>query len=161
MPIKFVERNLFNNRFGAEAFAHGCNCQGAMGAGIAIGFKERYPEMYEEYRRRCKARPREFNPGDVFLWREEGKTSVFNLATQENYWRSRATYEAIETVLNKMRAGADSESIRSIAVPRIGAGYGGLSWDQCKLIIERVFLDWSGGLFIYDKYNANETIPSL
>src|SRR5215469_12201663 len=133
MPIEFVSGDLFSNVFKAEALAHGCNCRGAMSAGIAVGFKERYPEMYQEYRRRCKAQPREFNPGDVFLWREMGKPLVFNLATQEDYWRSRATYDNIEAVLRKMREIADRDGIGSIAIPRIGAGYGGLSWKKCRV----------------------------
>jgi hypothetical protein len=54
-----------------------------MGAGIAVGFKERYPTMFEEFRRRCKAKPPEFTLGDVFLWREEGKPAVFNLGAHE------------------------------------------------------------------------------
>jgi O-acetyl-ADP-ribose deacetylase (regulator of RNase III) len=49
MTIKYVTGDLFVNRHQAEALAHGCNCQGAMGAGIAVGFRERYPRMYEEY----------------------------------------------------------------------------------------------------------------
>jgi O-acetyl-ADP-ribose deacetylase (regulator of RNase III) len=69
MSIEIVSGDLFKNRHRAQAFAHRCNCQGSMGAGIAVGFKERYPAMYEEYRRRCKVTPREFNPGDVFLWK--------------------------------------------------------------------------------------------
>jgi O-acetyl-ADP-ribose deacetylase (regulator of RNase III) len=83
MPIQFVAGDLFANRFGARALAHGCNCQGSMGAGIATGFRDRYPEMYTEYRRLCKAQPRQFNPGDAWLWKAEGQPWVFNLATQE------------------------------------------------------------------------------
>ena len=152
MPIRFVSGDLFSNAFGAKAFAHGCNCCGSMSAGIAAGFKDRYPEMYEEYRRLCKAKPREFNPGDVFLWQEKGKPSVFNLATQEDYWRSRATYANIETVLKNMRDLADRDSIRSIALPRIGAGYGGLSWKKCRVIVEQVFEGWTGKLYVYEEY---------
>jgi O-acetyl-ADP-ribose deacetylase (regulator of RNase III) len=152
MPIQYVTGDLFTNRFNAQAIAQGCNCKGSMGAGIAVGFKERYPDMYEEYRRRCKADPREFNVGDVFLWRADDKPSVFNLATQEDYWHSRATYEAIEQTLSHMRQLADDEGIHSIAIPGIGTGYGGLSWTKVKAIIERIYADWSGMLYVYDKY---------
>ena len=96
-----------------------------MGAGIAKGFRERYPDMYDEYRKRCKAKPRRFNMGDAWLWKEEGHPWVFNLGTQEGYWRARASYEAIETALKNMRKRAVEEKIASIAIPRIGAGYGG------------------------------------
>ena len=158
MPIQFVKGDLFVNRYGAEAWAHGCNCQGSMGAGIAVGFRERYPAMYEKYRRRCKATPREFNPGDVFFWREEGKPAVFNLATQEDYWRGRASYEAVETTVKEMRRIANAEGIATIAIPKIGVGYGGLSWKKVRPIIETVFGDWPGTLTVYEEFEE-ETPP--
>src|SRR5438874_13557257 len=119
MPVRYVNGDLFKNRFKARALAHGCNCKGSMGKGIATGFRERYPSMYEEYRRRCKAQPRQFNPGDCFLWKEDGQPWVFNLATQEDYWRSRATYPAVEQALRAMRQEAEKEGVVTIAMPRI------------------------------------------
>ena len=154
--IEYISGDLFVNRYEVEAFAHGCNCQGAMGAGIATGFKERYPDMYEEYRRRCKADPREFNLGECFLWKADGQPWVFNLGTQEQYWRGRATYEAIEAALTNMRQQADNEGVGSIAIPRIGVGYGGLSWKKVRAIIEQVFADWIGTLYVYETYIESE-----
>jgi O-acetyl-ADP-ribose deacetylase (regulator of RNase III) len=127
-----------------------------MGAGIAVSFRERYPAMYEEYRRRCKAEPRQFNLGDVFLWRNEQQPWVFNLGTQERSWRGRASYDAIEAALMTMRQQADAEGIRTIAMPRIGVGYGGLSWKKVRAIIERVFADWDGMLYVYAEFVAEE-----
>jgi O-acetyl-ADP-ribose deacetylase (regulator of RNase III) len=156
MPIEFIAGDLFANRFGATALAHGCNCQGSMGAGIAIGFRERYPEMFAEYRQRCKAKPRQFNLGDVFFWKAEAQPSVFNLATQEGTFRARASYEAIEAALKAMREQADREGIASIALPRIGAGYGGLSWKKVRAIIEETFKDWTGTLYVYEEFRPEQ-----
>jgi len=157
MPIHFITGDLFANRVKAQALAHGCNCEGSMGAGIATQFRGRYPEMYEEYRRLCKAEPRAFNLGDAFLWKADGdKPSVFNLGTQEGVWRVKASYEAIEKALRSMQEQADRERITSIALPRIGAGYGGLSWKKVRQIIENVFGDWRGTLHVYDKYAPEE-----
>jgi O-acetyl-ADP-ribose deacetylase (regulator of RNase III) len=156
MPLAFVSGDLFINRFRAQALAHGCNCQGSMGAGIATGFRDRYPEMYAEYRRRCKADPREFNLGDAFLWKADDKLWVFNLGTQEGVWRARASYRAIEAALTSMQEQADHEGILKIAVPRIGAGYGGLSWSKVRAIIENVFADWPGTLYVYEEYAPEE-----
>ena len=149
MPIQFVSGDLFANAFGAQAFAHGCNCQGSMGAGIATGFRDHYPELFAQYRARCKAKPREFNLGDVWLWKADDQPWVFNLGTQEGVWRARASYEAIEQALGRMRELADAEEVAGIAMPRIGVGYGGLSWKKVRGIIERVFADWSGRLVVY------------
>jgi O-acetyl-ADP-ribose deacetylase (regulator of RNase III) len=152
MPIEFISGDLFRNEFQAQAFAHGCNCQGAMGAGIAETFRARYPEMYEEYRRRCKAKPREFNLGDCWLWKVDGQPWVFNLGTQEGYWRARACYQAVEQALTALRTRADREGVRTVAMPRIGVGYGGLSWKKVREVIERVFAGWDGTLYVYEEY---------
>jgi O-acetyl-ADP-ribose deacetylase (regulator of RNase III) len=143
---------MFANAYKVQAFAQGCNCQGSMGAGIAMGFRERYPQMYEEYRRRCKATPRLFNLGDAWLWKDERRPWVFNLGTQEGYWHARASYEAIEEALTRMRALAKAEGGERLAIPRIGVGYGGLSWKKVRPIIERVFEDWPFTLIVYETY---------
>lgn len=152
MPIEFVAGDLFANDYAAQAFAHGCNCQGSMGAGIATGFRERYPEMYEQYRAKCKATPREFNLGDVWLWKADRQPWVFNLGTQEGIWRARASYDAIQEALGRIRELADIEGITSIAIPRIGVGYGGLSWKKVRSIIEQVFAEWSGRLIVCEEF---------
>ncbi len=152
MPIQYVSGDLFLNAHSAQAFAHGCNCQGSMGAGIAKTFKERYPQMFAAYRQRCKANPRQFNLGDAFLWKEEGKPWVFNLGTQETYWHARASYEAIEEALLKMRTLAEEEAIQRIAIPQIGTGYGGLSWKKVRAIVEQVFGNWEGHLIVYEAF---------
>ncbi len=155
MPIEFVTGDLFVNRVNAEALAHGCNCAGSMGAGIAVGFKERYPEMFEEFRRRCKAKPAELALGDVFLWREPGKPAVFNMGTQPRPGRG-ATYPVVEAALNALRTTADQAGIWTLAMPRIAAGYGGLSWKKVRALIESVFADWSGTLYVYEEFKAGE-----
>jgi O-acetyl-ADP-ribose deacetylase (regulator of RNase III) len=152
MSIEYVSGDLFVNRFAVRALAHGCNCQGSMGAGIATGFRDRYPAMYAEYHRRCKATPRAFNPGDCWLWKAEDGPWVFNLGTQEKFWRARASYEAIEAALGRMRELADRERVTSIAVPRIGTGYGGLSWKKVRALIEKTFDEWAGTLYVYENY---------
>jgi O-acetyl-ADP-ribose deacetylase (regulator of RNase III) len=157
MPIEFVSGDLFENAQKAQAFAHGCNCQGSMGAGVAKTFRQRYPEMYEQYRQRCKADPRGFNLGDSWLWKADDQPWVFNLGTQERYWRARASYEAVETALKRMREQSSLEGIHCIAMPRIGVGYGGLSWKKVREIVERVFGDWTGRLIVYETYVPAET----
>ncbi len=107
--------------------------------------------MFNEYRRLCKAKPRQFNVGGAFLWKENGKPCVFNLGTQE-LPGPHATYPAVEKSLLNMISQADVEGITSIAVPKIGAGYGGLRWDKVRNLIERLFEKWSGDLFVYEDY---------
>lgn len=124
--------DIFNIE-GVLNYAHGCNCAGAMGKGIAVLFKERYPEMYKEYKRRCKTG--EFTPGDIYVY-NYGAGYVFNLGTQVS-WTTGATLPAIERSIGKMLAYASAHGILKIALPRIGAGLGRLDWDEVKAVIEK------------------------
>lgn len=118
------------------ALAHGCNCAGAMGAGIAVTFKKRWPKMYAEYKARCAAG--RFTVGDVFVWRE-GTTTIFNLGT-ETHWRTGARLEHIERSVAEMARSAAALGITRVGMPRIGAGYGGLDWDDVRAVLERATL---------------------
>jgi O-acetyl-ADP-ribose deacetylase (regulator of RNase III) len=113
---------------------HGCNCAGAMGKGIAVEFRRRWPGMFEEYKRRCE--DGSFSLGEVFMW-EAPERVVFNLGTQET-WRTRAELWAIEAAVTKMLALAEEADIDSVGLPRLGAGLGGLSWPQVAAVIEPV-----------------------
>lgn len=104
-----------------------------MGKGVAVEFKARWPAMYEAYKAECDAK--QFQTGDVFVWEENG-TTVFNLGT-ESHWRTGATLAAIETAAEKMIREAESRGITRIAMPRIGAGYGGLPWGNVEAALDR------------------------
>ena len=93
MPTAFVAGDLFSQA-NLDALAHGCNCAGAMGKGIAVEFRKRFPKMYAEYKKRC--RDETFSLGDIFCWHDEAVT-VFNLGTQRS-WRAKAESWAIESV---------------------------------------------------------------
>lgn len=134
MPIVFASGDLFATP-DVIAYAHGVNCAGAMGAGIAVEFKKRYPKMYKQYKALCKNGG--LQPGDVFAWQGKGVT-VFNLATQK-HWNVNATLEAVESSVSKMLTLASQMGIEEIVLPRIGAGLGGLDWiDVASLLIELV-----------------------
>jgi len=123
----FKIKDVFN-------YAHGCNCAGAMGKGIALQFKKKYPKMYIEYKNLCKSG--KFNLGDVFQYKYD-KGYVFNLGTQK-HWRTRAKLNAIEESIDRMLCFASKNNIDKISLPKIGAGLGGLNWDDVKQIIEKV-----------------------
>ncbi len=113
------------------ALAHGCNCAGAMGRGIAVEFRRRWPAMFVEYRRRCAAGS--FRLGDVFMWPADDRV-IFNLATQQ-HWRARADLLAIELATTRMLALAEQHGLAAIGLPRIGAGLGGLAWPRVRAVL--------------------------
>lgn len=149
MTISFVAGDLFVNSRSADFFAHGCNCVGAMGAGIALQFKKEYPKMYETYRQMCKNQ--QFKPGDVFPWFEFGKPSVLNLATQLNLG-SDAKLEYLETAFQNVVSRAEELKIKRLALPRIGAGIGGLKWADVKELMKSTFEPVFFDVFVYEDY---------
>lgn len=147
--VTYIEfGNIFNLQ-GITNYAHGCNCAGAMGKGIALQFKERYPKMYIEYKNLCENGI--FTLGDVFPYiHKEGV--VFNLGTQIN-WRTKADINAIEKTLIKMMTYAHQNNIYKIALPKIGAGLGGLNWNDVKYIIDKVANEYPNiDLFVIENF---------
>lgn len=130
MKLIEVTGDLFDTT--AEAIGHGINCQGSMGAGIAAEFRRRYPVMYEVYKRRC-AEGRVF-PGSMFCYKATDKW-VFNIASQDRpgpdarlNWLARGLHSALEE--------CDELGVHTLALPRIGAGIGGLAWVDVKAVLQ-------------------------
>lgn len=119
-----------------HCYAHGCNCAGAMGRGIALQFKHKYPNMYLQYKKLCKNGM--FKLGDIFEYRLNDE-HVYNLGTQKD-WKTKATLDAIRTSVWKMLESATVQNITTIAIPKIGAGLGGLIWEDVKKILEETIL---------------------
>jgi O-acetyl-ADP-ribose deacetylase (regulator of RNase III) len=151
--IRFVAGDLLAAR-DLDAIAHGCNCSGAMGKGIALEIRKRWPEMYEAYRERC--RRGEFRLGDTFVWK--ASPVIFNLATQKTY-RTRADLGAIEQALRTMLATAEEMGIRRIGIPRIGAGLGGVPWPRVRELLIRHGEPGPIELIVFEEYvpGAEET----
>lgn len=140
-----------------SVYGHGCNCAGAMGKGIAIEFKKRWPKMYHEYRKRCKQG--EFGLGDVFFWQENGR-SVFNLGTQK-HWKGDADLDAIQTSLERAVKIAEEKSLTHIAMPRLGAGLGGLSWDDVRSVLEDTGALTKVSLIICETYAQGQKLIDI
>ena len=129
--VNFIEAGNIFSIEGVKNSAHGCNCKGAMGKGIALEFKRRFPEMYKEYRELCMKN--EFQPGDVFEYCH-GEGYVYNLATQMRMG-PHATLDNIRNSIRLMLEMAKENEVSDIAIPAIGAGIGGLNWADVKKVI--------------------------
>lgn len=136
--IQYIE---FGNIFKLEqvtCFAHGCNCAGAMGKGIATQFRKKYPKMYQQYKSLCQKG--DFKLGDVFEY-YHGDGYVFNLGTQKT-WRTKADINAVKESLESMLILAEKLKVSKIALPRISAGLGGLDWNEVKNIINNTAINF-------------------
>jgi O-acetyl-ADP-ribose deacetylase (regulator of RNase III) len=130
--IKEVYGDLFSSS--ADAYAHGCNIEGIMHAGIAKEFRERYPNMFKDYVKRCKAES--FRPGTGYLFKNPVRPHIINLATQAHRG---AEYKFLDAALAWLAKEAGALGIKSVAMPRIGTGLGGLEWCIVKKAIKNNF----------------------
>ena len=132
--VEHVVGDLFEQR-DVYALAHGVNCVGRMGAGIATEFRRRWPKMFAEYAQACRAG--ELRPGSIFAYQISADRWVYNLATQHAPGRD-ARLDAVADSLRAALAHARAHQVASIALPRIGAGIGGLDWRAVAATIEKV-----------------------
>lgn len=126
MPLREVQGDIFSARNIVRA--HGVNCCGVMGLGIAVRFKQLYPEAYTGYREYCDLSAQ---PGDCFYY--EG---IFHLFVKD-HWRNPSEIEWVESAVAKMDKIAVEEGIEEIHMPRIGCGLGGLDWKDVKAILQK------------------------
>lgn len=120
----------------AEAIVNTINCVGVMGRGIALQFKKRYPENFKKYAAAC--RNKEVVLGKMFVFKTEASTYpkyIINFPTK-NHWRGKSKAEDIARGLDDLLGVILKKEIKSIALPPLGCGLGGLEWKKVKDIIE-------------------------
>lgn len=125
----------------AEALVNTVNCDGFMGKGIALQFKKAHPQNFDAYHKACKAG--EVRPGRMFVVELNSMLHpkyIVNFPTKR-HWRGKSRYEDIESGLQALVAEVKRRGIRSIAIPPLGCGLGGLDWNRVRPMIEQAFAD--------------------
>ncbi len=116
----------------AEALVNTVNCVGVMGRGIALQFKKAFPGNFKAYAAACKRD--EVKPGHMFV-HETGQLTnpryIVNFPTKR-HWRGKSRMEDIEAGLVALVREITDRDIRSIAIPPLGSGLGGLKWGQVR-----------------------------
>jgi len=139
--MKFLQGNLFDAP--TEALVNTVNTVGVMGKGIALMFKEAFPENFRAYETAVKRR--EVRIGQMFVTENhafEGPRFLINFPTKK-HWRQPSKLEWIVEGLQDLRRVVEEKRIRSIALPPLGCGNGGLEWSDVRPEIERAFRDLS------------------
>jgi O-acetyl-ADP-ribose deacetylase (regulator of RNase III) len=128
----------------AEALVNTVNCVGYMGKGIALQFKQAYPENFKAYERACQAG--EVQVGRMFVF-ETGMMMnpryIINFPTKR-HWRGKSRMDDIDAGLGALVEEVKRLGIRSIAIPPLGCGNGGLDWADVRPRIERAIQQVSG-----------------
>lgn len=139
----------------AEAIAHGVAPHDNFGTGLALALREQWPAMYKDFRHFCQLSPPK--PGDLWTWSGVGGIRIVNLLTQEpppNHGAKpgKATLEHVNHCLKALRKVIESEQLRSVALPKLATGVGGLDWKDVKPLIEKHLGDLSISIFVYSTY---------
>ncbi len=124
--IKYIKGDLLEAS--VEAVVNTVNCVGIMGRGIALQIKNRFPANFKAYAAACKRD--EVQPGKMFVHEIGGLINpryIINFPTKR-HWKGKSRMEDIEAGLAALAAEIRARKIRSIAIPPLGCGLGGLDW---------------------------------
>ena len=135
--IRFVTGDIL--RAGTEALVNSVNSVGVMGRGIALQFKQAFPANFKAYAAACERG--EVEPGRMFVF-DTGELTppryIINFPTKR-HWRGKSRIEDIQSGLAALVEEVRRREIRSIALPPLGSGLGGLNWPDVRPLIEDAF----------------------
>jgi O-acetyl-ADP-ribose deacetylase (regulator of RNase III) len=137
--LRYAQGNLLEAN--AEALVNTVNTVGVMGKGIALMFKEAFPENFRLYSAATKRG--EVRVGEMFVTEGpalRGPRWLINFPTKQ-HWRNRTKAEWVREGLSDLRRVIQERGIRSIAVPPLGCGNGGLQWSVVRPMIEEAIGD--------------------
>ena len=154
----------------AEALVNTVNCVGVMGRGVALQFKRAFPENFKAYAAKC--RRDEMRPGHVFVFETGAMVPpryIINFPTKR-HWRGKSRLEDIEAGLESLAREIRSREIRSIAIPPLGSGLGGLHWPNVRTRMEvalgalddvEIVIFEPGGVPASDRGNPSRDVPKM
>jgi O-acetyl-ADP-ribose deacetylase (regulator of RNase III) len=147
--IHFKSGDLFESD--AEALVNTVNTVGIMGKGIALQFKNRFPDNFRQYAKACKNK--EIKVGQLFVVYDEslltGKKIIINFPTKTD-WRLASEYHYVESGLIELEKLIIEKNIKSIAIPALGSGNGGLDWNNVKKLLEKYLSKLPCEIFVYE-----------
>ncbi len=150
--IKIVEGDILNSN--ADIICHQVNCQGIMGAGLAKQIRNKYPNVYNDYKEYCNSNTPEEILGTMLPSRYNDINSIVNIFGQLNYGRNevKTNYDAVKKALLELKRVLEDLHWQypncKIAFPYgMGCGLGGGNWDIVYKIIEEVFEDYDVSIY--------------
>lgn len=151
--MKYRVGNLFDAN--TEALVNTVNTVGVMGKGIALQFKERFPNNFHAYEKACKEGNVQI--GNMFVFKEdtlEGQKTIINFPTKKE-WYYKSSYKYIEKGLEDLANVIINLDIKSIAIPPLGCGNGGLKWAKVDALIKKHLSNISNVEIIIYEPNKN------
>lgn len=165
MTLSIIQGDLFDPALNFDYITQGVNCQGVMGAGIAVLFRNKFPLMYKEYVALCK-KYASILPGmiqvsstDLVFGEESLRTIVINMFTQF-YMGPNATYENLERSIFLLLQEVEQYKTVRVGLPWIGCGIGGLERHNVLHMFKKYFDDSHVEFVIVQQEPIEEEAPS-
>ncbi|TCC94036.1 phosphatase [Pedobacter frigiditerrae] len=155
--MRYIKGNLLEAN--TEALVNTVNTVGVMGKGIALQFKEMFPHNYKLYLAACKNGL--LLPGKLLAVKDQtlqGEKLIINFPTKTE-WFKKSQYDYIENGLKELAKLVVEQNIKSIAIPPLGCGNGGLKWDKVRPMIEKYLGDLKDVDIIV--YEPNEQVKQI
>jgi O-acetyl-ADP-ribose deacetylase (regulator of RNase III) len=149
--LSFVRGDLFDSP--ATVLVNTVNTVGVMGKGIALTFKQLYPDMFRRYQSVCESGT--LDVGKLWLFKSENKW-ILNFPTKK-HWRNPSKLEYVEAGLSKFAAIYSEQRITSIAFPQLGCGNGELAWEQVRPLMVKYLQPLPINIYVY-LYDRDSTI---
>ncbi len=141
--LYYVTGNMFERSY--DVLVNPVNCAGVMGKGLALCFKQRYPENFAAYRQACKEGA--LKPGRLFIY--GASPVIVNFATKD-HWRSPSLLSYVADGADDLAAWLKSNAqLRTVAAPKLGCGLGGLNWQEVQPILADALKDSPQDIYIY------------
>jgi O-acetyl-ADP-ribose deacetylase (regulator of RNase III)/uncharacterized protein YwgA len=150
--FKALIGDMFANN--AQTLVNTVNCVGVMGKGVALKFKQRFPEMFNDYARRCEQKAVKL--GEPYVYEDKSGVKILNFPTKD-HWRSPSRLHDIERGLDHLVQNFQAWNITSMAMPPLGCGNGGLEWSQVGPLIYRKLHGLPVDIDLYAPYGTLTT----
>lgn len=142
--LEFTQGDMFEAS--ADIRVNTVNCVGVMGAGVALAFKQRYPDMFKDYKAACK--DGQISPGRMHVWKSLEGDWIINFPTKRD-WRNPSRYEDIEAGLDDLHAYLKGVGPVTVALPALGCGHGGLDWERVSAMIREKLDDLDANILVF------------
>jgi len=147
--IRYITGNIMDSS--AEALVNTVNTVGVMGKGIALQFKRAFPHNFEVYENTCITG--RLTTGKILAVKDNellmGERLIINFPTKR-HWKMPSKYEYVESGLIALVSYLRDNPVKSIAIPALGCGNGGLEWQKVKLLIEQHLVGLDMAIWVYE-----------
>ncbi|WP_438280192.1 macro domain-containing protein [Pseudomonas alabamensis] len=151
--IEFVSGDFFD--FDADIMINTVNCVGVMGTGVALTFKKRFPEMFDDYVEKCRLGI--IRPGLPSVWLQTDMISkdieIINFPTKK-HWKNSSEYHYVDDGLEWLSRYLEDKSGKVVTLPALGCGHGGLDWSRVRSMIAEKLTNSPAHIYVFEPFDS-------